>query len=44
MAVKLKTLDEKKNDNFLILAQNIDCVYTLEMHRGGSNVYPQSMF
>ena len=42
-----------KNDNllmkifdiFLILAQNIDCGYTLEPpQRGGSNEYPQSMF
>ena len=32
-------------DIFLILAQNIDCGYTLEPpRRGGSNVYPQSMF
>ena len=30
---------------FLIFAQNVDCGYTLEPpHRGGSNVYPQSMF
>ena len=30
---------------FLIFAQNIDCVYTLEPpHRGGSVEYPQSMF
>ena len=29
----------------LIFAQNIDCGYTLEPpRRGGSNVYPQSMF
>ena len=35
----------KKNDIFLIFAQNIDCGYTLEPpQRGGSNVYPQSMF
>ena len=42
-----------KNDNFqmkdfkffLIFAQNIDCVYTLEpAHWGGSNEYPQSTF
>ena len=32
-------------DTFLIFAQNIDCVYTLEPpRRGGSNEYPQSMF
>ena len=30
---------------FNILAQNIDCEYTLEPpRRGGSNEYPQSMF
>ena len=30
---------------FLFLLQNIDCGYTLEPpRRGGSNVYPQSMF
>ena len=30
---------------FLFLLQNIDCGYSLEPpHRGGSNVYPQSMF
>ena len=29
---------------FLIFAQNIDCVYSLEPRRGGSNEYPQSMF
>ena len=30
---------------FLIIAQKIDCVYTLEPpRRGGSNEYPQSMF
>ena len=31
-------------DIFLIFAQNIDCGYTLEPRRGGSNEYPQSMF
>ena len=40
---------KKKNDIFLIFAQNIDCGYTLEPprrggSRGGSNEYPQSMF
>ena len=36
---------KKKNDIFLIFAQNIDCGYTLELpRRGGSNEYPQSMF
>ena len=34
----------KKSDIFLISAQNIDCGYSLEPHRGGSNEYPQSMF
>ena len=30
---------------FLFLLQNIDCGYSLEpSRRGGSNVYPQSMF
>ena len=30
---------------FLVLLQNIDCGYSLEPpRRGGSNVYPQSMF
>ena len=29
---------------FLIFAQNIDCGYTFELLRGGSNEYPQSMF
>ena len=30
---------------FLLLLQNIDCGYSLEPpRRGGSNVYPQSMF
>ena len=30
---------------FLYLLQNIDCGYSLEPpRRGGSNVYPQSMF
>ena len=30
---------------FLIFAPNIDCGYSLELpRRGGSNMYPQSMF
>ena len=34
----------KKNDIFLIFAQNIDCGYTLEPPQlGGSNEYPQSI-
>ena len=36
---------KKKEDIFLIFAQNIDHGYTLEPPwRGGSNEYPQSMF
>ena len=35
----------KTFDIFLISAQNIDCLYSLEPpQRGGSNEYPQSMF
>ena len=35
----------KNSDIFHISAQNIDCGYSLEPpRRGGSNVYPQSMF
>ena len=45
IAVKMKNFQQKKNDIFLILAQNIDCGYTLEPpRRGGSNEYPQSIF
>ena len=41
--VKMKIL-RRKNDNFLIYAQNIDCRYSLELPRGDvSNEYPQSM-
>ena len=43
----MKIFCGKKNDIFLIFAQNIDCGYTLEpprRGRGGSNEYPQSMF
>ena len=37
--------EKKKEDNFLIFAQNIDRGYTLEPpQRGGSNEYPQSLF
>ena len=36
---------KKKEDIFLIFAQNINCGYTLEPpRRGGSNEYPQSIF
>ena len=42
---KLKKNQIKKTDIFHISAQNIDCGYSLEPpRRGGSNVYPQSMF
>ena len=35
----------KNSDIFHISAQNIECVYVLELpHRGGSNEYLQSMF
>ena len=35
----------KKSDILHILAQNVDCGYSLEPpQRGGSNEYPQSMF
>ena len=36
---------DKKSDIFHISAQNIDCVYSLELPQcGSSNKYPQSMF
>ena len=36
---------DKNSDIFLISAQNIDCVYSLEPpRRGDSYEYPQSMF
>ena len=46
MVVKMKNFSgKKKNDIFLIFAQNIDCVYTLEPpRRDGFNECPQSMF
>ena len=45
LAVKIESLNGKKNDIFNIFAQNIDWGYTLEPpRRGGSNEYPQSMF
>ena len=41
----MKIFNRKKNNIFLIFAQNIDCGYTLEQpRRDGSNEYPQSMF
>ena len=43
--VKNENFQSKNFDIFLIFAQNIDCVYTLELPRwGGSNECPQSMF
>ena len=43
--IKNENFQKKNLDIFLIFAQNIDCGYTLEPpRRGGSNVYPQSMF
>ena len=45
LALKLKKIQLKIVDIFLIFAQNIDCGYTLEPpRRGGSNEYQQSMF
>ena len=45
LALKIENFQLKIFDIFLILAQNIDCGYTLEPPwRGGSNEYPQSMF
>ena len=41
----MKNFTGKKNDVFLLFAQNIDCGYILEPpRRGGSIEYPQSMF
>ena len=34
----------QNSDIFVISAQNIDCGYSLEPPRQGSNEYPQSMF
>ena len=45
LALKIENFELKCFDIFLIIAQNIDCGYTLEPpRRGGSNEYPQSMF
>ena len=45
LALKIENFQLKNFDIFLIVAQNIDCGYTLEPpRRGGSNEYPQSMF
>ena len=43
--VKNENFQKENFDIFLILAQNIDCGYTLEHPpQGGSNEYPQPMF
>ena len=45
LALKTENFQLKMFDIFLIIAQNIDCGYTLEPpRRGGSNEYLQSMF
>ena len=42
---KTENFQIKNFDIFLISAQNIDCGHSLETsRRGGSNVYPQSLF
>ena len=42
---KNENFQTKNSENFQFSALNIDCGYTLEPpRRGGSNVYPQSMF
>ena len=42
---KKENFQLKKSDIFHIIAQNIDCGYSLEPpQRGGSNENPQSMF
>ena len=41
---KTKKKSDKNPDIFHIFVQNIDCGYSLEPRRGGSNEYPQSMF
>ena len=42
---KNENFQMKKSDIFHIIAQSIDCGYSLEPpRRGGSNEYPQSMF
>ena len=44
-AIKIEIFRLKNFDIFNIMAQNIDCGYTLAPSwRGGSNEYPQSMF
>ena len=41
---KWKCSDKKFWYLFIFLLKNIDCGYSLEPPRGGSNEYPQSMF
>ena len=44
-APKTEKFQMKTSDIFHISAKNIDCGYSLEPpRRGGSNMYPQSMF
>ena len=41
----MKKFQMKDSGSFHITAQNIDCGYSLELHKqGSSNEYPQSMF
>ena len=45
IVVKMEIFSKIFFDVFLIVAQNIDCGYTLEPpRRGGSNEYSKSMF
>ena len=45
LPIKNENFHIKNSDIFHISAQNIDCVYLLELPRGGSsNEYLQSMF
>ena len=41
---KNRKFSDENSDIFHISAQDIDCGYSLEPPRGGSNEYPQSMF
>ena len=43
--LNMRKISLERNDNFYIVAQNIDNEYTLELpRRGGSYEYPQSIF
>ena len=42
--IKNWKFSDKNSDIFQISTQNIDCGYSLEPPRGGSNEYPQSTF